>query len=185
MTRRATAFVLIGLGVIIGMTSITGWIRADVTSIKGVTQVVATGLQIAPLAGAGALVLLAAGFALFFAHTWGSRVICGVAALASLAVIVSMGRLFLADPERVRDVFLSATSGTGDVAELVTMPAIWVGLTVSILAFTLSIAGVFFAGRWKRPPQRFDPARQSIPTDSRMRAIDDWDALEHGADPTE
>ncbi|OKL54853.1 hypothetical protein BSZ39_01895 [Bowdeniella nasicola] len=176
------------LGVLLLGTSVLGWLQADVTSVAGTTKTTLTGVQLAPAGAAGALALIAASIALVFTTRLGSRIVCLIAALAAGVSLWALSTLLFATPRDLTETFTSLTSGTAEISAIHTLPTIWVGSLLALLAIAIALFSAAIAGHWTTTVSRYDI--RTIPTDSpvspdpRGQAIDDWDALGRGEDPT-
>lgn len=189
LTRAQVATGLVVLGIALLAGSALGWLRAEVISVAGTTKTTLTGFQLMPIGPAAALALAAAGIALALTKKVGARIVCGIAAVAAGACTWAFGSMLFAAPEDLTQLYSSLSSGTGEVTTIQTLPTIWVGTLLSILGVALALAGLVLAARWPSSVSRYDIT--AVPTDSpmspdpRVRAIDDWDALERGEDPTQ
>jgi len=105
--------------------------------------------------------LLAAVAALFATTGWVRRVVGFVICAAGLTAAADLGR--------------AITDGGQSWA-------LWLGLglTASVVALATGVVVVAHGGRWPGWSRRFDPARDSGPTDP----LDQWRALDRGEDPT-
>ncbi|MDO5726913.1 MAG: Trp biosynthesis-associated membrane protein [Bowdeniella nasicola] len=184
LTRKRAALALLAAGVAVLVCAISGWLRADVTSVAGTTTAVISGASIAPLATASSIVMTISAFALGFSHRIGSRLICLLHALAAGGAAWTIGSHIAMTPAAMTREFTDITAGTGQIAAVTTLPSLWVGTVVAIGAALFALYCALTCHRWPQTRARYDASTHLIPTDSRMRAIDDWDALGRGEDPT-
>ncbi|WP_024288559.1 Trp biosynthesis-associated membrane protein [Cellulomonas sp. KRMCY2] len=197
--RRRAVLVALVLGIGVLATGTAGWVGSTASSVVDPTiPITATGTVAAPGAGAGGLVVVAAGLALALGGTVGRRLAAAAVAGAGVLVAVSVAAV-LADPQAVA---LSAAQEAVGVAELagpVTVTvAPWVGLVLGVLAIAHGLRTAVVCGRWgttsarhEAPgvgePRRSTPAAHAESPGPGGPAMDDhdaWDALSDGRDPT-
>lgn len=164
------------------------WVVGEgVSPLDGVVAVPATGTQVAPQAGAAALVLLACAGAVALVGrggrlavavvTGGAGVLVTTAAVGVLARPAGAVRGAVADATGVTAQDVSATTGAAPVVAVV------VGVLVVVLAVTLGRArGAWHvhSSRHERPGRSVTGATPAGPDDERAA----WDALSRGDDPS-
>lgn len=193
--RIVFALLLAGGGAL-GLASTT-WVRAPVRGADGPSVVAVSGAVAAPGSTALAVLVLAAAVALALAGRVAARLIAAVVTAAGLAgALVALTVL--------RDPLPAALAAAGEVigadhldgeAAITVWPAAFalVGGVVALLGGWALLAG----GRWPTTGRRFDTAERSggaagaaptissPPTDARAQAMDDWDAISRGEDPSD
>jgi len=188
VTRGRAVVAVLLLGVLgFGLSTLT-WASAPVTTVLADADVSLSGSEAAPPTSAASLAILATGLAVAIGGRWVVRV-CAVV-LALLGVLLGGAAVdFLLDPHPR---LLSAAADVTGVREITGAPelTVWPYVTVA-LALVVVAAGLLLlrvpttttAGR------RFERAGgAAAPTqparDDRVRAMDDWDALGRGEDPS-
>jgi hypothetical protein len=161
----------------------------------GLTLATGTALTVNGDAGAPALSALAlAGLALSAALSVAGRVfgiVLGVLEVAIGALVVTSGVIAVVDPVLASaSVVTAATAVSGDdsVRELVASVSstAWPVLSIVFGALTV-LAGLFVAATaraWPESSRKYQAVRLEQP-DANGDAVDAWDALSDGADPTE
>lgn len=183
--NRKRAALGLGAGALVTLIcAVVGWLRADVTSVAGTTTTIISGAQVAPAASATCAVMLASAFALAFTHRFGARVICTLYALAAVASAWLIGSTMSLSKPAMTARFTDVTAGTGEITAVTTLPSIWIGTVVAVGSALFALYCAATCQHWPKHQARYDAPTHLIPTDSRMRAIDDWDALGRGEDPT-
>ncbi len=147
-----------------------------------------------PLAGALALVALAAWGVVLVARGRVRRLVAALATLAAtgvLAVVVFGG--FVEDQEFATDFAstIGATSMVGDLIEVERTGWFWAALLGSVVAVAAGVAAYLFAPSWPEMGSRYDApsaaptadAGDSTPAENRS-SIDLWKQLDEGDDPT-
>lgn len=180
--RAALPALLAGSGVLVLASSAGTWFSSTTTTVTGEMPLTVSGGSV-PVAGAAGLVLLAGAAALLLARRSLARVIGALAALlaAGAAVVVATA---LADPTPLlNDAAATATGLAWSEAPVERHPAVWLALGGLVLGAlggaTVAVAG----GRGGDQPSRFE--RTPAPPEARVRAMDDWDAIGRGEDPSE
>ena len=180
------------LGALLLACGSAGWSRGEVSTVLGPREVSVPGSSAAPGVGAAALVVGAAALAAAIGRRVGA-VLAGIA-LVGAAVLVAASVLgFLGDPAAPLEAAAGEISGVPELTGEA-RTAVWPYVTL-VLATAVAAAGVvtLVAGRsWQSAGRRFEraappPARRSAAsaaTDERDRAMDDWDALGRGEDPS-
>lgn len=183
--NRKRAAIGLASGAIVAFTcAVVGWLRAEVTSVAGTTTAVISGAQVAPGASATAAVMAASAFALAFTHKFAARVICLLHAAAGLATAWLIGSTMGMSKPAMTARFTDITAGTGEITAVTTLPSLWIGTVVAFGSALFALYCALTCQHWPKQAARYDAPTHLIPTDSRMRAIDDWDALGRGEDPT-
>ena len=183
-TRPAAVFSLLVTGGAALAATNAVWVSGTVQTVTGEATVSATGAAV-PLAGAAALVLLAGAAAVPLVTPVLARVVgVVVAVLAGIGAAAVLG---------VR------TGGGGDLLDRASQeatglpwtgaePTVHLALDVALIALALgAVAGVVLvlrAGTLSAGRSRFETAARPAAADARVQAMDDWDALTRGEDPT-
>lgn len=202
--RTASVAVLVGLGGALLAISAAPWLLVPVSTAIAETTVSVPGSTAVPAAPASALVVLAGGLAVAIAGRV-ARVVAAVAvAGAGLLAAVAAVR-FVADPAAAA---LAASAEATGLRELAGTPSVtpWplVAAGLGGLAALAAVTVAFASRRWESGAggRRFERAvpdggassgetpggasagTEAEPVDVRTRAMDDWDALSRGDDPT-
>lgn len=142
----------------------------------------------APLAGALALVLLAAWGVLLVTRGRFRRVIAGLAALAAVGYLVTAIEAYWSlKRAALEDAVAAATSqGAGCPAATVHMNDWWLlALLVGAMSVVAALAAVRFAPSWPEMGTRYDsPQGEAAPAEPEGN-LELWKALDEGHDPTE
>jgi hypothetical protein len=154
--------------------------------VVGREDVAVSGTAAAPAVPAAALVVGAAALALGL----GRRVAAalgGLVLVAAAVMVISAVVGFLADPEPA---LLGAAADLTGVRELAGDAAVtvwpWVTATLGVGVAAVGALAVVSSSGWQRAGRRFERDDTPRPaTDPRTRAMDDWDALGRGEDPTQ
>jgi uncharacterized membrane protein (TIGR02234 family) len=168
--------------------SITAQRRAPLPAVTAAVS----GSEVAPLAPAAALVLLAAAGALLAVRGAGRIAVGLLMALAGTGIAWSSGRVLAgADvvTDRLRSVGVPASALTTDVARA------WPVLAVigGVLGVAAGLLAVVRGRRWPAMGRRYERAGAAAPVSGRpapgvsdeQRAQSAWTALDRGEDPTE
>lgn len=184
---RAVAVVVV-LGLALFAASLPTWASAVAPTTIGAEDVTVNGADAAPGVASAALVVLVAGLVLGLAGrvtrilAVAGVVLGGVLAAASAAV-------FVADPVPAVRQAAGAVSGATDLASDPVLTA-WpvVSIVVAILAILVGAALPWLAGSWQRVGRRYETGSDAqgpqAGAATRTRAMDDWDALSRGDDPS-
>jgi hypothetical protein len=185
VTRVGAVVALLVAGAVALALSAAAWVSGTAPTPTGDATVVVSGATAAPAATAAGLVLLAAALTLTIAGSAVGRLAAGAAALTSAGAVAQVATVLL-DP--ARPVQTAAAAATGVPAlrgDAVALAPAW--------AAGASSSSAPWRRRWgarrsavATRPVRFDRTPGTAPaTDARTRAMDDWDALGRGEDPTE
>ena len=138
-----------------------------------------------PLAGALALVLLAAWGVLLVTRGVVRRAIAVLGALAAvglvICVVVGLGSL----PDQVKDAFEEGGAGRPDTGLTGWFWAAAIGAGLSVLA---TVAAVRFVGGWPEMGTRYDAPGAGEPVETPLEEqsnLEMWKSLDEGHDPTE
>ncbi len=181
---RAVVLLLVLGAAAIGL-SLLPWARATVPTVLGEQAVSVTGGQAAPATTAAGLALLATGLALALGGRWVIR-LAAVAVGALGLVLGGAAAQVLLDPEPRVLTAAGQVAGVRQISGAVSLtpwPALTLALAAAVLVTAVLVARVP-ATTADRRFERTEPAGQSPPT-GRARAMDDWDALGRGEDPTD
>jgi hypothetical protein len=193
--RRLKALCIVAILAVAGLVFLTWtrpWFVFEVTAgqTEGV-PVRATGEAAAPALAALGLAGLAAGAALSIAGRV-FRVILGALTVLIGGSVVLSAVLALTDPVAASASEISAATGIAghdsiaNAVESVEISA-WPALAIVVGAL-LAVAGAVVAvtaGRWPGPSRKYDAVRSARPDDGvPLDAVDSWDELSRGDDPT-
>ncbi|PYG02334.1 trp region conserved hypothetical membrane protein [Georgenia satyanarayanai] len=195
VTRGRAVVVVLVLGAVTFGLSLLPWASALVPTVLAEQTVTVTGGDAAPATTATGLAVLATALAVALGGRWVSR-LCAVALVALGALLAASAVGFLLDP---RPPVLAAAATVSGVREISAEPSTTVWPYVTVVAGVLVAAAAVLvlraartttAGtrRFERAPgagARPGPAAGAETRDERVRAMDDWDALGRGEDPTE
>lgn len=197
MRRRARliAVVAIVAAGLLGVASSTQtWLVAIVRG-AAVTELAVPGATAVPLLAPLSLAVLALGLALSIAGVV-LRYAFGVLGIAAgVVLIIACGRVLVMEPTTsVASAVTDATgiTGTDAVAELVgtVTPTPWPVVTLAgwLVLVGAAVFTVVTARRWRGPDRRYriDATADPPASDSaaRLDAVDSWDGLSRGEDPT-
>ncbi|GAA1636469.1 Trp biosynthesis-associated membrane protein [Georgenia ruanii] len=194
VTRRAVVLAALGLAVLLLALGGLPWVRGEVATVIDVRPVSVTGAGATPALTAAALVVGAAALTVAIgrrvAVAVGGVVLIGAAALVAAAVVG-----FLQDPtapalaEAAQVSGVPQLSGTAHVT-----PWPWAALVVAAALAVLGALTLVRGRAWQSGGRRFERttapgtsapgAAPSAARDARTRAMDDWDALGRGEDPS-
>lgn len=188
MTRGRTVMALLALGVAgFGLAALP-WLKLTVPTVIAQQDVDVSGTTAAPAVGAASLAVLAVALAVAIGGTWVRR-IAGVA-LVGLGLLLAVTTVqLLLDPEPAA---LAAAGTVSGVSRIVGDPSLtpWPYVTV-LLGVAVAAGGVLVltARSWATAARRYErataaPTPDTSATAPRVRAMDDWDALGRGEDPT-
>jgi len=138
-----------------------------------------------PLAGALALVVLAAWGVLLVTRGVVRRVVAVVGALAALGLVACVVVGFATLPDQVKDAFEEGGAGRPDTVLTGWFWAAAVGAVLSVLA---TLAAVRLVGGWPEMGTRYDAPGSAEPVETPLEDqsnLDLWKSLDEGHDPTE
>lgn len=192
MTRARLVLGLLVLGVAgFGLAALP-WLRLTVPTVIARQEVSVAGTTAVPVVGPLGLAVLAAALCVAIGGTWARRVASLVLVGLGALIAGSTVRLLL-DPDPAAVAAAVAVSGVPQIDGDVTVTP-WPYLTV-LLGVAVGLGGVLVLRL--RPPadavrryERRDVAAAPDPAagraaEPRVRAMDDWDALGRGEDPTD
>lgn len=184
---RAVSVLLVLLGgavLLIGSTQT--WLTAELEE----TTLAVPGAAASPVLQPLALAALAPALVLALAGTVLRYILGVLAALLGFVLVVTISPIAFAPP--VSSVASTVTEHTG-LAGLEAVDALVVTITatpwplISLVAAALVVLGgtstVSTARHWKRSGRRYETTA-AAPSDGPLDAIDSWDDLSHGQDPT-
>jgi uncharacterized membrane protein (TIGR02234 family) len=163
------------------------WVSATGTVARLPTMhASASGADLAPLAGALGVAVLAAFGAVIATRGWARRAI-GVAIMAASVVIV----VSAADPSGAREALtsgLSAKGWSGGDYRTSTEPWRWLVLLGGAVTLLAGAVTARYGGQWAAMGERYDaprPARNAVPKPAEELTENDvWQAIDQGRDPT-
>lgn len=187
LTRgRAVVLVLVAGLLALGVAALP-WARASVPTVLAEREVSVTGEQATTVTFGLALLVLAAGLAVVLGGRW-VVLVAAVLILASGVAYVTAAAVFLVDP---LPSVLAAAAEVSGVPQITGAPTLtpWAYLAVAAGLGMIATAFVVHAVPTARGGRRFErsgstPATRTPARDDRTRAMDDWDALGRGEDPT-
>lgn len=193
LSRRAVVLAALVLAAAVLAVGAPTWVAADVPTVIGARRVEVAGSTAAPGLMAAALVVGAAGLALGIGRTAGSVIgavaLVGAGGLAAAAVVG-----FLGAPE---DAVLGAAAEVSGVRQIdgaaTVAPWPWVAIVLAGALALLGVLALAAARSWTTAGRRFErpaPAGRgrstsTEATEARTRAMDDWDAVGRGEDPSD
>lgn len=190
VTRGRAVVVVLLLGVVGFGLSALPWGSAAVATVLAEQTVSVSGAAAAPVTTAVSLAVLATGLAVAISGRWVAR-LCAVVlvALGGLLTAASVG--FLLDPEPRLLAAAAAVTGVRELAGDLAL-TVWpyvtavLGLLVAASAvLVLRIPTTAAGRRFERAEGVSAPDTAPGPAkDDRVQAMDDWDALQRGEDPT-
>lgn len=191
LRRSHVVVAVLVLGALLLASGSAGWAHGEVSTVLGSREVSVAGSSAAPGVGAAALVVGAAALAAAIGRRVGA-VIAGIALIGAAVLVAASVVGFLGDPTAPLQAAAGEVSGVPELTGEARTTA-WPHVTL-VLAAAVAAAGVvtLVAGRsWQSAGRRFErqtPAGRrsaaSAATDERDRAMDDWDALGRGEDPS-
>ena len=177
-SRTVTEIAVAGVAAIVA--SLFTWITGTIATVTGEQPMAVSGTAAAPAAVvAGAIVLLGA-FALMTSRRGAARVILVVIAVVGLLGIGTAAMSL----RNADEVLLRSVTGAGDLAgaAVVSLP-LYLYIAALAAASLCAVLGLLRVGSGEDSRTRFDAAATAS-TDPRTRAMDDWDALTAGDDPS-
>ncbi|MGM0384425.1 MAG: Trp biosynthesis-associated membrane protein [Actinomycetota bacterium] len=185
MSRPLTVAALLLGGAMVLALGGTEWLTALAPTPTGAAALALTGASAAPAVTAAGLVLLAAALTLTIAGVAVGRIAAVAAATTSAGAFVQVLGVALDPAPRLEQAAAAATGVPelqGDATVLV--PA-WLAVAGLGAMVVVSLVAVPNLRTWPRGRSRFDRDGVGVADDSRARAMDDWDALGRGEDPTD
>lgn len=181
---------LVGLLGAVGLTvgASHPWITATST-VSGMPTIhaSASGSDLAPLAGALGVVVLAAFGAVVATRGWVRRGLGAAIVLASIVVLVSVVR-----PSGASDVLtsgLSAKGWSGGGYETAAQAWRWLMLVAAVATAAAGAATAAYGGEWAVMGSRYDAPSGGGPSAARpseeLSETDVWQAIDQGRDPTQ
>lgn len=197
MSRHSKRNVLLGIGcgALLALASWTQiWIIFSLSEGATTKELTVPGTLASPLTSAIALGSLAAVGALLIARRVARIIVLGAVLILGLGGVVSLLVTF-ANPVSASLIVLSATLGISDIqtvsASVVeTSMTFWLWLAVLGFVAVCCCAtwGLMSERKWASPTDRFTRPEMNTSsqatTSSKSRAIDVWDSLSRGDDPT-
>lgn len=187
---RAVAVVVI-LGLALFGATLPTWASGLAPTTVGTQAVAVGGADAAPGVASAGLVVLVSGLVLGLAGRLARALaVIGVIAGGALAGISAV--LFLTHPDRSVLRAAADVSGVPQVEGEIAVAA-WpvIALVIAVAAVVAGAALPLLAGSWDRVGRRYEKGREQTPppgnaesSTPRRRAMDDWDALSRGDDPT-
>lgn len=185
MSRARLVLLLLGTGAALLGTAALVWVEATAPTATAPVRIALTGAQAAPALPAAGLVLVAGALALAVA----GRVVARLSAVVLAAVCLgALGQVvaLVADPAAAAAAGAAAATGVGRLeGEPGVGMAAWAAIALLLLAAAGAVAAFLAAGRWPARRTRYDRPGTAAAGDARTRALDDWDALGRGEDPTD
>lgn len=174
------------LGVTVGASR--PWVTATSTA-PGLPTIhaSASGADLAPLAGALGVALLAAFGAVIATRGWVRRALGAAILVASLAVLVSV--IAPAGSAEVLESGLATRGWSGGGYRTSTEPWRWLALTAAVVAALAGVATVRYGGHWAVMGARYDapsaPGPATAKPADQLTENDVWQAIDSGRDPTQ
>lgn len=192
-TRGAATITTATIGALVLLTTLPTWVTATTPTATGDLAVSAGGTTASPATASVGLVIIAAALVLGLAGK-AARVGALVVAIAGSVGAAITIVTFLANPDVV------AASAAADITSVraVNTPVSvtawpYVSLVVLAAGAVTSLWLLTHLGAWTTVGRRYQPATQATPStpapgdrdaNARRRAMDDWDAITRGEDPT-
>lgn len=191
--RGAAVLLVVLLGLTTFGLTLATWVRGVAATTVGTTQVTVSGVDAVPGAASAGLVVVVAGLVLGLSGRV-TRLLAVLGVGLGGAVTVASAAQLLADPAPVVQQAAAEVTGAPELVaapELSVLPTL--ALVVGGLTVLTGIALPFLLGRWQRVGRRYErtgapstsaPEPDPRPAQARVRAMDDWDALSRGEDPS-
>lgn len=187
---RARAMLIVGaLGILLVVTSLPTWGRAEGWGTTELVPITLAGTDAVPAVPSAGLVLIVA--ALVLGLSGRATRIAAVAGAAFAGVLAGWSTVaFLRAPEPP---LVSAAGEATRVRELAGAASVtpWPVVAVAVAAVVVIVAAVlpWQFGRWNAVGRRYERGGPSArptsgPRSPRVRAMDDWDAIGRGDDPS-
>ncbi|GAA4422307.1 hypothetical protein GCM10023169_16500 [Georgenia halophila] len=194
--RSRVVLAALALGALLLAAGSATWASGQVLTVLGEQDVAVSGTTAAPGLVAAALVVAAAALAVAIGRRVGAA-LGGLAMVGAASVVVAVVTGFLSDPAAPLRASAAEVSGVPRLAGTVTV-GVWpyVTLALAVLAAAAGVLAVVAGRTWGGAGRRFERpaagvgsagARSAVGRagDARTRAMDDWDALGRGEDPTQ
>jgi len=194
LSRGAATVTTALLGAIVLLTTLPTWVRATTPTATGDLPVTVSGTSAAPAAASVGLVIIAAALVLGLAGK-AVRVIALVGIIAANLAAGATVVMFLAEPDIVAATAAADLTSVRAINTPVTVTW-WPYLSLAVLAAGIATSGWLLThlGTWQTVGRRYQPAARAETetpppaadpqTRSRRQAMDDWDAISRGEDPT-
>lgn len=180
--KRPVVVALIVSGLALLTLGAITWVSGQVDAVTAPVDVAVTGARVSPAVLTIGLVVLASGMALTLAARRAARAILALNVVAAIGGLVAVV-LVLRDPAGALLGALSDAVGAVELVGSVTVHwAAYAAPAVLLVALGFGVVGLVRVGSWQQGRSRFDVAVPA--TDARTRALDDWDALSEGRDPS-
>lgn len=189
--RGQVVLAVLVLGVLLLATAAASWAHGEVATVLGAQEVSVSGSSAAPGVSAAALVVGAAALAAAIGRRVGA-VLAGIALIGAAVLVGVSVAGFLADPAAPLEAAAGQVSGVPELTgEATTTLWPYVTLVVALAVAAAGVVTLVAGGRWQSAGRRFERPAAAAPrsaasaaTDERDRAMDDWDALGRGEDPS-
>lgn len=193
LERRTVVLLALVLAVALLALGALPWVRGTVPTVIDVRDITVSGAAVSPALTAGALVVGAAALAIGIGRR-AAAAVGGLALLVAAVLVEASVVAFLRDPQAPALAAAAELSGVPQLAApAVTTPWPWAALVVGVAVALLGLVPLLRGGSWQAAGRRFERGGQPRPrgrsasteaTDVRTRAMDDWDALGRGEDPS-
>lgn len=189
VTRARAVLVVLLLGAVGFGLSALPWASAPVTTVLAEQTVDVSGGEAAPVTTAASLAVLATGLAVAIGGRWVTR-LCALALLALGGLLAGSAVGFVLDPAPRLLAAAAELTGVREIAgdpALSAWPHVTAALGLLVAASALLVLRVPTTAAGRRYERAQAPAAQDADTDDRddrVRAMDDWDALGRGEDPS-
>jgi hypothetical protein len=192
LSRGRAVVLVLTLGVLLFGAVLPAWAQGAARTTTGTAPVAVSGADAAPgVASAAAVVLVSALVLGLSGRVTRVLAVIGVVGGGVLALVGAIA--FLRDPTTA---LRSAAGQVGGLTELAGEPStsVWPVLAVVVagLVTAVGIAMPWLLGRWQQVGRRYErhAGRRQDPgggpdVTRRVQAMDDWDALSRGEDPTQ
>lgn len=192
-TRGGATITTAIVGALVLLTTLPTWVRATTPTATGDIAVSAGGTTASPATASVGLVIVAVALVLGLAGK-AARVGALIVAIAGSVGAAITIVTFLANPDVVA---ASAAAGVTSVRAVNTPVSVtawpYVSLGVLTVGVLTSLWLLTHLGTWSAVGRRYQPATQAPPStpasgdrdaQARRQAMDDWDAITRGEDPT-
>lgn len=194
LSRPAAILATATMGGAVLVSTLPTWVRATTPTATGDLAVTAAGTAASPAAASAGLVVIAAALVLGLAGR-AMRFIALVVVIAASAGAAFTVMSFLRTP----DVVAASAAAEMTSVRAVNTPVsvtIWpyLSLAILILAAVMAVWILTHLGTWQRVGRRYETTADASfdheaqhgddRTRARLRAMDDWDAISRGEDPS-